>query len=330
MRPRAEPLQLPTLGVHLFGTWLTTGWHVSMEQPPVAEMPTPNWKDLPRDWWPRRERAADFPEWDPVERALDEWRDWLGSALRSRLLPSPRLDVERIWATARVLAEAQTLYERPLAIDPLRQRMELIGPTDFLVHDDYLLPFGSLGRRLDQLEASGAKTLEPPWPVADLDPPVDGRFYSSERLERAQRIYEAAIDAYRAFVLTFFPTFAPRLYHFQIFPARLVGEVLPPGSGKTNDGLVLHWHPLGAGGTSAVALTVRTEQRPYDPEENERIWDLFRRERPHMRSWPGRGFQMMDLWNATPALNIVYEWLWDDLKALHWVVDSRAPEWTIS
>jgi hypothetical protein len=261
---------------------------------------------------------------------LSEWRDWVESALKSRVFSSAGLDPERLWATARVLVDERTLYERPLPIVALRERMLLIGPTDFLVHRDQLLPFAELARKLDDLEAHGETVLSPPWPVADLDPPVDRRFYSSERLlERARRVYEQAIESYRGLVLDFFPSFAPRLHHFQILPAHFIGKIKPPSPGRTDDALVSHWQPLPRDEASEVLLSLNLDDPIYDPADDDRIWDVFRQARPEMRILPGRAFQLIDLWTATPASNIAYEWLWDDLKALSWV-DGPSPRWTIA
>jgi hypothetical protein len=321
---------LPTLGINISGNWLATGWNHSSTEPRVVEMPPPNWNEASTEWWPRRARSVVLDEWDPIDDALDEWRGWLEQALNSRSFPSESLAVERAWAIARILADEQTIYERPIPTEKLRERLRLIGETDVVVLRRHILEMTELRQMVGRLEAEGRAFLAPPWPAADLAPPVDGRFYTPERLlQRAQLVYETAIEAYQSLVLRFFASFGPRLHHFQIFPARFVGELRPQSAGRIDDVLVAHWQPLPRGSGSEVAFTLQLEDKPYDPDENQRIWDVFRSARPEMRRWPGRGMQLLNLWNATPASHVVYEWLWADLKALKWVEGIRS-DWTIS
>jgi hypothetical protein len=139
-------------------------------------------------------------------------------------------------------------------------------------------------------------------------------------------VYEGALEGYQQIVARWFQSVAPRLPTAATLPAAIVGVVVPrhPGRGL-GAGPTIRWHlePLPFGSKSTVNFRLTDDEAEIDV----RSFDLgslatrLRTARPEAGTWisPEVCWEALDIFHVSPATELVYDWLWRDLKKIDWV-----------
>jgi len=325
--------------------WLSIAWYYGRgDSQEILPFP-PNYWTSPTRFDYRMAMSA-----RPGHQAAWAWQ-WthrqLASAL-SRLLDDRRLPVdsgplarEAVWEAALALTGRGSLHEKPILLAEIERHIGSI--------EQHLSPAqrrGSIsvsaghGRRshdlrwlqhqLERMREEGAGELAPPWPGRDRDLSQYGSWvwsaYSEDGLlRRAEAVYLGAMEGYRQLVETWFPTFAGDLEMWVVMPARFVAVLMPPKSdvGPPSDtdpliGWYLEALPYGSNNSVEIRLG---EHMP----SGDAIFSFLRQnreaQRPHTR-WSRlsyQGFGPLDIFGTTPATELAYDWLWDDLKRISWV-----------
>ena len=266
--------------------------------------------------------------WEETHKSLVQT---LSRLLKKRQLPltdGPLL-AEVIWETALTVVGRNSLWPHPIAIQELDSRLQNLsegkryGTGRKTVHP---LDIKRLKTKLGILRNNNERELRPPWPTADL---VKGNgsiweSYSSERLlERTRTIYQAAIQCYTHLVHTWFSNFASRLQTAATLPARFVGVLeIPQTEGEVP---IMQWHskcvPSEAENYVDIQLgniLWRSDTRTFSNKAREKLRLL----RPNLHQWMYTSLHdssLRDVLQFKPVTQIVYSWLWDDLKKISWV-----------
>lgn len=255
---------------------------------------------------------------------------------------------EIIWVVALRVVGYGSLWMQPVSLDIIGKRLDEVPEANAVTLSSgrifSLLP---LREEVARLRVKGESELVPPYPGPDeyspdgwLRDPITGKktqpefgtvgspFYdnfSDEGLAaHVSAIYGAALCGYEQLVQTWLPSFASRLNTSVLLPVRLVGVVQHPWHNRAW-GASIEWYfdPLPFNEQS------RIEVHSWSPQENKFLYSeelmvsLIQRRsamRPRVAHWlrtsiSARAVSLGD----TPAFDLAYEWLKDDLKQAGWL-----------
>lgn len=318
---RNEPL--PALCVHGKGNWLTVGWYRGTDAPAEvfssAEYPTLRPERV------RGSRPARQPAW-AWRWTLEELADGLRATLKRKAIPfegGPQA-LESAWVTLLTLTRRGELFGRPVPRAEFDAVLAKVAPEQrdaIFAHVAVLATSGD----------GEAQHLVPPWPAPDLTPHGSGfawGLYSPERLrERVTAIYRAALDEYVRVVDRWFPSLRSRMPMAMTLPARVVGEL---GYARPELGAVgepwLAWRlePLARLAQNDVAITLAPSPPrglPETDDELRRELDQLAAMRPEGKDWMAAFLrrEALRVYHATPATDLLYRWLSDDLNKAGWL-----------
>jgi hypothetical protein len=328
--------QLAPTGAHVNGAWLTTGFYVGDEQ-------IPDVNELPQGWQAAVFTPADtaLKDWvnihgaRPGRQAAWAWR-WSFEQLRSalegqlqarmlRLIDGPLADAE-VWGSVCTLNGLSFMHDQPIAIAPT---------ADAIPEDAEIMIFGpgrriltrGVGRALRAKLTAGVEELTPPFPGPDLLPGgwVWSAWGEQRLLERTRAVYAAAIEGYEALTAGQFSSLAPWMQTAVTLPAVLHGYLNPghPAGGFESRPLISWWlEALPAGETSRVELKIQNEDRREEEHaEFEHHAQTTRTRRPQHSAWldSTSHSSILDVFTLFSAQELVYHWLWNDLKRIRWV-----------
>jgi hypothetical protein len=278
---------------------------------------------------------------------LEDLRSDLSKLLKERRLPlsGGLLVEEAAWDAAR---EMRKRFDRgnyrerePILLEAVEGYLDLMGwDADAVTFGNQ---WGRGGRnyelkylkdKVHSLRDAGEGELRPPWPMHDRMP-GDPRYvetgrggayvwawYSPEALlERARIVLEGALDGYRRFVEEIFPRLAPHMLIAAALPARLTGAlILEPREGRPDIGPYVAWYlePLTPGSENELFVEIG-----HDRASREHMLGVLRRTqsmRPEAAAWIfSPEYASSAFFSKTPATELAYEWLWNDLRRLVWV-----------
>ena len=259
--------------------------------------------------------------------ALRRVRDNVDHVLQHRALPVPSvgpLADEEAWAAAIDLLNQSPLLCATLPIPDVLEAVErLTGDSEpggaVIVRVPGRRPheLSALRRYLLDKQAGGHAELSAPLPVADKQAGGwVGDFYSDERLlDLATTLYRCVLVAYKDLVERWMPTLAPRLEHYVLMPARVVGFLGndPGGLGRIPqmDGYL---EALPDGSTDEVAI----DFADFDLSVAEPVYAQQRAARPLAARWiTGTvGSMSLEVAERYPVSDAVYAWLTHDLQQL--------------
>jgi hypothetical protein len=191
------------------------------------------------------------------------------------------------------------------------------------------------------LRAAGETELKAPWPIADKEYfeglSKDWQLFSPDQiLARVRAVYQGALEGYQQLVNLWFPQLAPRLWHYNILPARLKGIVSIPQrspegwvGGIDEPELALYFEPLPHGSESVIDFRIGDRSEYHLPGWDDVVFEEMHRKvaqfRPHAANWLhaylSTGSLDLFYWGDRPkqaAAAIAYGWLASDLKAIGW------------
>lgn len=170
--------------------------------------------------------------------------------------------------------------------------------------------------------------LHPPWPGPDRDAQASTWIWDSytdeQLLAGVTAVYGAALEWYQWIVDAWFPKVAPRMETAVILPARFVGIVVPAPRNEEHWGgprMSWYWDPLPHGSHSSIDIRLGKELLDFTNYYDE-VTERLRRLRPAAATWISSRFHYPFIGrnlHTTPATELVYNWLWDDLRRVGWV-----------
>ena len=329
---------LSTLGIRFSGDSLVVSWYCGSDHlPPVIEFTdvyNPIRSDA--DW----ELRKDWPAFSAGPVPPTELWNWvntksslvqnLSEELQRRRLSYDVADAvkELVWAFALELSNAGSLYEGPIQVSSVLDRLAhdpraTVHTTgNVYVWDE----IETIRDYLSRISADGQETLSDPWPTSDLPlttPSVWSRFSDQRLLKRTSAIYEAALRIYQAMVEQWFKPFADRLRLHRLLPVRLEGSL----SRLHRDGMEfpwLDWEPVILRGNEPSHVSFVLEA------ENTRRWQsdgYFAKQRDAFAQFRQGDAERLALFRSSsaldvdsrPATKLAYKWLHDELRGLSWV-----------
>lgn len=210
-----------------------------------------------------------------------------------------------------------------------------------------------LSIKVAELRETGETKLNPPWPEPDYYS-VEGwpwQCYPPEKIRTyAETFYKTALNEYQKLVSIWFPKFADRLLTAAILPANIVG-VITPVQYKRSPNINWHFEVLPYGEQSTVTFHFEEQDTSSNetskvlsnklsarlrfllPEQNissnkastvlnNQLNDRLRFLRPQVYKWidgTTYHYSSLDIFKPNSATELVYNWLWDDLKRVGWV-----------
>jgi hypothetical protein len=322
------------LGIDVKEDWLTTAWYCGEDNlENIVKLPQiPTLEEFRRNW-----RAFQFAK--PVHKSAWAW-EWtlstlvssLCDILKNRLLPVDDgiLFHEAVWQTALSITGRGSFDHTPISLDELEEDLANgIQLGSFRSHvtermrQSYI---AQLRTEIKRLRQSGEINLQSPFVGSDRD--IEEGYvwqeYSLERMRiRVASVYGSAIDAYQQMVRTWFPQFASRLAMSVLLPARLVGVISFPNFPWLN------WHleALPHDQESSVEIYILKGDEVLkllqDKWKNRSVIDQQLLDlRPQATSWLGTTWHsemLNEVFRADAATELVYKWLWNDLKRISWV-----------
>ncbi len=258
---------------------------------------------------------------------------------------------EIVWLAGLWVMGYGSFWMQPLPLDALEDRLEQLPEAEGITrYGSRTVSLEPLRQEIIRLRAQGASELAPPYPGPD-DYSPNGWWRDRETGEKRRpepyitvgsswydnfseeglaahigAIYGAALQGYEQLIKTWLPTLAPHLTTAVLLPVRLVGLVEHPWH-RGVWGASIDWYldPLPASERS------RVEVRAWRPEDgdsynfrsDELMASLRRHQlmmRPRTARWlvtslNGSAVSLGD----TPALDLAYDWLQDDLKRARWI-----------
>ncbi len=322
--------QPQSVGVGVDGQLVNVCWWCwSDPQPDVVNFNTGD--PIDEGWrycgW-RGGSVSGLPNW-PWRWVLTEQFAKLKAFLKSPpVLDCWPFDVEARWSFALAVTGKGSLYEGDISTAEVQDAVTRLtagrDPATAipLKPGGALYPISLIHRRADEIRA--ADGASPPWPTRDVA--VGGWVwsgYSPQRLaERTAAIYKAALDGYALVVDELFGSFKPYLTTRYLMPATLKGWLkAPEDDGGFEGGPVLTWTLLPERGDSDSRCDIELIPRDVDMfwrEETRQLMRSSARQLPSSLMSPVLHNGLLDIFKGSPATELAYGMLSDDLRLLKW------------
>ncbi len=271
---------------------------------------------------------------------LNELVDSLSKLLKNRALPIEEINNgllahEALWQLARLVLKISrrssfSYYPRARPI-PLNLLEECLSdfPNDYEFFDrpPYRLhrnEINTLATKVNQLREVGEIVLNPPWPQADRDGDlIEGwpwQCYTPETIRiHAENVYREALNAYQQIVKTLFAKFAERLEMNMILPACLWGFIDPDDPAK----FCWYFEVLPSDKHTKVQFQYREKTDKsvlcINTELNEKLYSFRPSEVARWIDYIPISYPFLKIFLNNSATELVYTWLWEDLKRVSWV-----------
>ena len=266
----------------------------------------------------RGSRPAKQPAW-AWRWTLDDLRGEQKKWLEKKALPMKRgvIRQEAVWSLALKVMGYGSSYSERIPIAHLNDRVRRLFPAGL----PPVYPFQELFLEIQRTSEETGGAIDPPWRGPDGNAPGPWVWdpYSDERLlERVREVYTGAVEGYGQLVAEWFPKFAAWLDTSVTLPAKLDGELIRPRPNAPAPWISWHLEPLPYGSPNVVKI-VFSESQQTDVEwraYTRELWEKLKLLRPHAADWIGYHFvrSVLDIFGATPATDLAYGWLIDDLK----------------
>ncbi|REG35712.1 hypothetical protein ATI61_10280 [Archangium gephyra] len=271
--------------------------------------------------------------------------------------PNSSARAEQRWAVAKwLLNRGGELLHRPLPADQLKATAENL--LNGLSNEPWRTKIHITGRMtihteaLQQIvselvaegESSSDSLLHRPWAVPDNSTPRNqwiSSLYTDETLRLlVEQVYQAALDIHNELVTTWFPNLQDALSWSAARPFRLDGLLeISYGNNawEDNPGLDYRIQPLPNGERTIAVVKIGSKQDimalrrdvAHELEDKIKSSEFLRW---HPASPPGIRLSALSSWTSTvlhvfgdtPATDLAYEWLWNDLHDLR-LIRSTPP-----
>lgn len=339
---------IPTLGVRIvslsitnpvtkvtygYDNYLQTGWYFGnsdlediVEFPPEAEKifadinkgRTPEAEQLFADGWNYFKRAQLKPQasW-AWQWTLNLIRDSLSELLKQRKIPiNPGLlSLEAAWYAALHLTNRRNYsYYKPLPLNEIEKLLSQVNNSHFSPMMQHCV--NQLRLEIEHLRGKGETNFSLPSSFENLK---NSQYISPEiLLKYTADVFQGAIEGYLQIVNSWFQKFIPNLQLASIFPARLVGVVVPS---PYTASVTWFWEPLLTGSQSFVEFKLSENPISQNDTRFQFALNQIRSLRPNSFKYPSIKIQsqspLSNSWlGSNPITELVYKWLWEDLKKI--------------
>jgi hypothetical protein len=139
-----------------------------------------------------------------------------------------------------------------------------------------------------------------------------------------EAIFQAALQAHEWLVVNVATTLGPLLATHAVRPAAARVTLHPADDSRGLDGSpTIDWHlaPLPESSTNTVEVTLASRDQPLVPWTADGSWRAYERMRPLAAPFTGYVWHrsVHEMFGSTPATDLTYSLLFDDLKTLRWV-----------
>ncbi len=331
----ADGSLLPT-GADVSGHWLTTGWYAGTEQHPAVTRLPHGLQGFLATNDPKAHEWIAVRSARPGRQAAWAWRwsfeqlrDALGAMLNRRglrLTDGPMED-SWLWTIASALLELSFAHDEPIVIESLMQAIPN-GAKVVGTRRGRLVVIAGVKSSLEARLERDERELLPPFPGPDQ--PVRGPYiwnpWSDTRLlERTSAVFRLALVEYQHITKSLFSALAPWMQMAVTLPARLHGQLQPPDAAAGfGGGPTMTWWLEAQPCNDAIQVAIEID---HDPDRD--AWRTIgpasvaraRELRPEQARWLDMTLhsQYLDVFQPWAAEELVYKWLWDDLKRIRWV-----------
>jgi hypothetical protein len=315
-------------------------------------------RDFPTYEWPalKWDKVGFTSAW-AWEATREELSGQLAEVIRKRAFPLEKgsllfgpLWKEMIWASALMVMNYGSGWMKPILLEKVDARIERYFSDCDMVSSSSKGPFSIrlLKEELARLRSQGERELSPLYPGCDeyspngwLRHPQTGEkirpepymtvgscwwdnFTDDGLAIHVSAIYSAALLGYEQLVQTWLPTLAPHLSTAALLPARLVGVVEHPSYRiGLAPGITWHLEPLMPSDRNKVEISAWRPRHENDRRPHQDVGEMFRQHyslRPNSAQWiVGIVSSESVSSNETPATELAYRWLANDLKQVGWI-----------
>ncbi len=323
--------ELTTLGIKLDNNTVTTAWYQGSDQ--LAPVVVFSKEDVPM-WKGHGKSASDWPSWEMRSIPPTELWSWvitkkhLARNMRKvlndyQLAYQSEIAVRELaWAFAKAVTGRGTYWGGSIAIRTVLDRIEERLSRSVSVWRTGGQSFSRREIRIVHKQLSdsirqGERLLFDPWKSSSSNE-------DRELLERTVRIYEAALDIYRAIVERWFLPFADRIQLYRLLPVRLEGKLSVASERGRRFHAVLSWYPIVLPGGEESTVVFELGGFEDSPLELETCFQVQREAFAQVRKGDVRSValfrmsRMIDGGAARPATELAHEWLSNDIGDLGW------------
>jgi len=324
--PMVSEGRLRPLGTAVSDGRLTTSWYLgARSREEVFPLP------IGEGWSAYREESRSGSRTSrPPAYSAWAWR-WSNDDIvesLSRLVKTRTLEAftpverrENFWRTARLAHGGGALLRSPIPLAPLHERLEALRNVGWINGEPVDLV--ELREEISVRRERGETTLHPPWSGPDRSPGVSRWLWSdyspAALLSAAAGVYAGAAEIYEALVTAWFGSLRERLRHAAMLPAVVKGRLLVRTSENSDTYsppiLWLQWHPRPRPGATRFEFVLA--EKGFSRDEEQAYWQEFLAVREPTHPWlsPRSGWvSLTKLYGMTPATDLAYEWLYEDLK----------------
>jgi len=244
-------------------------------------------------------------------------RDSLSELLKQRKIPvSPGLlSLEAAWYAALHLTNRRNyLYYRPIPLNEIEKLLFHNNNSCFSSMMQHCV--NQLRLEIEYLRGKGETNFSLPSSFQNFR---NSQYISPEMLLKyTADIFQGAIEGYLQIVNSWFPKFISNLQLASIFPARLVGVLVPS---PYTASVTWFWEALPTGSQSFVEFKLSESPISQNDTRFQFAVNQIRSLRPNSFKYPYlRTHSQSPLSNSwfgsNPVTELVYKWLWEDLKKI--------------
>ena len=294
----------------------------SFDSPAVNRLFQEDWNDF--KFVPYQTQASWI--WDTTFEIITKN---LSELLEKRSLPVPKshLSLEAAWYAALYLTRRRNHYSQPnphysipISLDEIEASLSKAKNSNYPAMIQYCL--GELRIQVEKFRSQGEAYLSLPSTFRAFK---ESNFVSPQiLLEYTADVYQKAVDAYQELVNSWFSYLVPELQLASILPAKIVGVVIPPKHKSDSASVSWSWVPLPQSSKNTVdfqlsnsALSIDDSRFPDLPKKTLHFQGLNQPIYPYIWSM---GLSFGKSWlGSHPVTEMVYQWLWQDLKKIGWV-----------
>lgn len=326
VRLSQQDLEVDLPEVNLKQSWVDIGWHSTNKNPEgVVELPAGvDSSDLWQFGWSSiyGSGAYQHPSW-AWQWSHEKLVDSLAYILRERSLPvtAGYLSFEAAWyVVSNMIKGSAVLSWIPIPLDQITARLANTNKSSVSFRMRHALE--QLEIEIQTARQQGLSHLSLPTSIQNFR---STSIYSPEiLLAYAETIYREAVKGYEYLVNKWFPRFAPQLPLASILPAQIVGVVVPPKHTSDSISLGIYWEALPYESSSGADFSLSDRHPAPDTVRYQTAMNGMRTLRPKSLLYPSfKVFSQTPLtarWlGECPVTELVYQWLWEDLKKVGWV-----------
>lgn len=274
------------------------------------------------DWYrsPALQQQSCWP-WKWTQQTLVES---LSALLGEFRLPIQRgiLVREGAWMTALLITKRYSNLPLHYSPIPLAEIEQCLDKFDRVFSEEILAigvnkhRFDLLLMEIERLHINEEKEFHSPW--------LNVKKLSHEQiLAQAIEIYTQALETYQKIVKQWFPNFSDSLQTMALLPAQIAGVVIPPSLSRSQAGVSWYWNPLPPGSLSKVDFVLGDPPRSGEENCFSLAFKQLYYQRPQVLERSGKKMTVhtidSTIFCLRPVTELVYNWLWNDLKRIFWV-----------